>query len=47
MTAQMMRQILIDHARKERAAKRGGLAITLALDEAPKPPILPRRSIST
>jgi RNA polymerase sigma factor (TIGR02999 family) len=36
MAAQMMRQILIDHARKEQAAKRGGLAITLALDEAPE-----------
>lgn len=35
MAAQMMRQILIDHARKEQAAKRGGLAITLTLDEAP------------
>lgn len=34
MAAQMMRQILIDHARKKHAAKRGGLAITLALDEA-------------
>jgi RNA polymerase sigma factor (TIGR02999 family) len=34
MAAQMMRQILIDHARKEQAAKRGGLAITLSLDAA-------------
>jgi RNA polymerase sigma factor (TIGR02999 family) len=34
MAAQMMRQILIDHARKEQAAKRGGLAITLSLEEA-------------
>jgi RNA polymerase sigma factor (TIGR02999 family) len=34
MAVQMMRQILIDHARKEQAAKRGGLAITLSLDEA-------------
>jgi RNA polymerase sigma-70 factor, ECF subfamily len=33
MAAQMMRQILIDHVRKERAAKRGGLAITISLDE--------------
>jgi RNA polymerase sigma-70 factor, ECF subfamily len=30
----MMRQVLIDHARKEQAAKRGGLAITLSLEEA-------------
>jgi RNA polymerase sigma factor (TIGR02999 family) len=34
MAVQMMRQILIDHARKEQVAKRGGLAITLSLDEA-------------
>ena len=34
MAAQMMRQILIDHARKEQAAKRGGLAITVSLDQA-------------
>jgi RNA polymerase sigma factor (TIGR02999 family) len=33
MAAQMMRQILIDHVRKEQAAKRGGLAITISLDE--------------
>ena len=31
--AQMMRQILVDHARKQMAAKRGGGAITLVLDE--------------
>ena len=31
--AQMMRQILVDHARKHVAAKRGGGAITIALDE--------------
>jgi RNA polymerase sigma factor (TIGR02999 family) len=34
MAAQMMRQILIDYARKQQAAKRGGLAITLSLDQA-------------
>jgi RNA polymerase sigma factor (TIGR02999 family) len=33
MAAQMMRQILVDHARKQAAAKRGGNAITLELDE--------------
>jgi len=33
----MMRQILIDHARQFAAAKRGGNAITVALDEAPDP----------
>jgi RNA polymerase sigma factor (TIGR02999 family) len=33
MAAQMMRQILIDHARKAAAAKRGGSTITLALDD--------------
>jgi RNA polymerase sigma factor (TIGR02999 family) len=31
--AQMMRQILVDHARMRTAAKRGGNAITLVLDE--------------
>jgi RNA polymerase sigma-70 factor (ECF subfamily) len=29
----MMRQILVDHARKQAAAKRGGNAVTLELDE--------------
>jgi len=33
MAAQMMRQILVDHARKHAAAKRGGNAVTLLLDE--------------
>ncbi|MGA8153944.1 MAG: sigma-70 family RNA polymerase sigma factor [Terriglobales bacterium] len=33
VAAQMMRQILVDHARKQAAAKRGGGAITLVLDE--------------
>jgi len=31
--SQMMRQILVDHARKHMAAKRGGGGITLVLDE--------------
>jgi RNA polymerase sigma-70 factor, ECF subfamily len=34
MAAQMMRQILIDHARKAVAAKRGGCAVTVTLDES-------------
>jgi RNA polymerase sigma factor (TIGR02999 family) len=34
VAAQMMRQILVDHARMHAAAKRGGSAITLVLDEA-------------
>jgi RNA polymerase sigma factor (TIGR02999 family) len=34
VAAQMMRQILVDHARKHAAAKRGGGSITLVLDEA-------------
>jgi RNA polymerase sigma factor (TIGR02999 family) len=34
MAARMMRQILVDHARMHAAAKRGGNAITLVLDEA-------------
>jgi len=33
LAAQMMRQILVDHARKHSAAKRGGNAVTVALDE--------------
>jgi RNA polymerase sigma factor (TIGR02999 family) len=32
--ARMMRQILVDHARMHAAAKRGGNAITLVLDDA-------------
>jgi RNA polymerase sigma-70 factor, ECF subfamily len=46
MAAQMMRQILIDHARKQQAAKRGGLAVTLTLDEAPEATD-PAKNIST
>ncbi len=34
--AQLMRQILVDHARKHTAAKRGGLRHKLSLDEAVK-----------
>jgi RNA polymerase sigma factor (TIGR02999 family) len=33
LAAQMMRQILVDHARKQLAAKRGGNAVTLVVDE--------------
>jgi RNA polymerase sigma factor (TIGR02999 family) len=33
LAAQAMRQILVDHARSHNAAKRGGGAITLTLDE--------------
>ncbi len=33
LAAQVMRQILVDHARNHRAAKRGGGAITLMLSE--------------
>lgn len=33
VAAQMMRQILVDHARRASAGKRGGGAITLVLDE--------------
>jgi RNA polymerase sigma-70 factor (ECF subfamily) len=32
--ASIMRQVLVDHARERQAAKRGGGALTLALDEA-------------
>jgi RNA polymerase sigma-70 factor (ECF subfamily) len=34
VAAQMMRRILVDHARRHGYAKRGGGAMTLALDEA-------------
>jgi RNA polymerase sigma factor (TIGR02999 family) len=34
LAAQMMRQILVDHARKHAAAKRGGNAVTVVVDEA-------------
>ena len=33
MAAQMMRQILVDHARMRNAAKRGGGALTLVLED--------------
>jgi RNA polymerase sigma factor (TIGR02999 family) len=33
VAAQLMRRILVDHARKRRAGKRGGEGITLSLDE--------------
>lgn len=38
VAAQLMRRILVDHARKQRAAKRGGRNLTLSLDEAVAPP---------
>src|SRR2546427_1617541 len=34
IAAEMMRRILVDHARKRRAAKRGGDALKLTLNEA-------------
>jgi RNA polymerase sigma factor (TIGR02999 family) len=34
IASQMMRRILVDHARRNAYAKRGGGAVTLALDEA-------------
>jgi RNA polymerase sigma-70 factor (ECF subfamily) len=34
MAAQMMRQILVDHARKHAAAKRGANPVTLVVDDA-------------
>lgn len=34
VAAQMMRRILVDHARSHRYAKRGGGAVTLTLDQA-------------
>jgi RNA polymerase sigma factor (TIGR02999 family) len=34
VSARMMRRILVDHSRRRRAEKRGGLAVPLELDEA-------------
>ena len=39
VAAQLMRQILVDYARNQRAAKRGGGACKLALDEAAENPL--------
>jgi RNA polymerase sigma factor (TIGR02999 family) len=44
MAAQMMRQILIDYARKASAAKRGGHAVTLTLDDFPETPDRAKRT---
>ena len=38
IAAQLMRRILVDHARRERRAKRGGSSIPVALDETLAPP---------
>ena len=38
VASQMMRRILVDHARKQAYAKRGGGAMTLALDESVSAP---------
>jgi RNA polymerase sigma factor (TIGR02999 family) len=43
MAAQMMRQILVDHARKQAASKRGANPVTVVIDESmavPKAPSL-------
>jgi RNA polymerase sigma factor (TIGR02999 family) len=37
VAAQLMRRILVDHARKRNAAKRGGSQLTLLVDEAVEP----------
>lgn len=37
VAAQLMRRILVDHARKRNAAKRGGTHLTLVVDEAAEP----------
>lgn len=37
VAAQLMRRILVDHARKRNAAKRGGASRTLLVDEAVEP----------
>ena len=40
VAAQLMRQILVDHARSHRASKRGGSTYKLALDEADEQPLV-------
>ena len=44
VAARMMRRILVDHARRQRYAKRGGGALTLSLDEGMAP--APEREVS-
>lgn len=44
VAARMMRRILVDHARRHGYAKRGGGAVTLALDETMAP--APQREVS-
>ena len=39
VAAQLMRQILVDHARSHRASKRGGSVFKVALDEAEEQPL--------
>ena len=41
LAARMMRQILVDHARKHAAAKRGSNAITILADDLPAPSSAP------
>ena len=41
VASQLMRRILVDHARKHNAAKRGGNSLTLVLDEAMALPAKP------
>jgi len=36
MSAQIMRNLLVDHARAATAAKRGGRAVTVVMDDAPE-----------
>ena len=40
VAAQLMRQILVDHARSHRASKRGGSVYKLALDDAEEQPLV-------
>jgi RNA polymerase sigma-70 factor (ECF subfamily) len=39
VAAQLIRRILVDHARNRRTAKRGGRALTVTLDEAVSEPV--------
>jgi RNA polymerase sigma factor (TIGR02999 family) len=45
IAARAMRQILIDHARGKRSAKRGGAELKFSLDDAPDIPVMREPSI--
>lgn len=46
VASQLMRRILVDHARKQNAAKRGGNNLTLVIDEALDVPAKPELDLA-